>query len=236
MCNFYPGNLSVAEIVLITWVSTLFLEEIRKYFYQPGKTITSKWKGYISNWNIITVAAVFFYYLSLILRLIYNSEGCFKAARVIFAFDCIFWYIKMFCAYRHLRKLGPMLLLIQKIMEELFYFLLIIFLFVFAFGGLYYFFLFFNKGCDYKKYIKKNIIPKLYPTYLKIDLRSQFLFNGILRFNNLIFFLILISYSFNTISSISKSSPRQKPAEKCFLSFIFYNRKRILHETRNYEW
>ena len=135
LCSFSPGSLSAVEIVLITWVSTLFFEEIRKFFYQPGKTIVSKWEGYIANWNTIGVAAIFFYYVSLILRLIYNSDTCFKAARIIFAFDCIFWYMKFLCAFWHVRKLGSMLLLIQKIMEEFFYFLLIIFLFVFAFGG-----------------------------------------------------------------------------------------------------
>jgi hypothetical protein len=144
LCNFYPNKLSEAEIVLITWISTLTLEEIRKILINPARTLKGKWNGYIwTNWNLIGLAAIIFYYCSLILRLIPNSVSCFQAARVIFAVDVFFWFIRSLSAYWHIRKLGPILLLIQRIMEQMFYFLLIILLFLFAFGGLFQYNIFF---------------------------------------------------------------------------------------------
>ena len=129
--------MSVPEIVLITWVSTLTLEELRKCLNNSAKIIKGKWLSYVfQNWNIIGIAAIFFYYIGLILRLIPNSARCFTAARVIMAVDVILWFTRALSAYWHVKQIGPMLLLIQKIMTQLFYFMLIILLFLFAFGGL----------------------------------------------------------------------------------------------------
>lgn len=141
MCEFTPVNynrlpMSVYEIVLITWVCTLTLEEFRKFINNSAKIIKGKWLSYIfQNWNLVGIAAIVFYFSALVLRLIPNSSNCYTAARILMAIDVILWYIRTLSAYWHAKQLGPMLLLIQQIMIDLLYFILIILLVLFAFGG-----------------------------------------------------------------------------------------------------
>jgi hypothetical protein len=54
--------------------------------------------------------------------------------RVILAIDILFWYVKSLSAYWFVKSVGPMLILIEKMIFQLIFYSLILVLFVFAFG------------------------------------------------------------------------------------------------------
>lgn len=146
LCDFFPLNspqkrlthlglaISIPEVVLIIWVSTFFIEEVRKFYMHESKIFKSKLKYYaLQNWNIIGIVALTLFFAGLALRFIPN-ESCFLAARIILCIDIIFWFFRSLTAYWFVRALGPMLILIEQMLKQLFYFMLIVVLFMFAFG------------------------------------------------------------------------------------------------------
>lgn len=138
LCDFKQIDkidiISPQEIVLIIWVLSYGLEEIRRFSVIKTSKIKAKWHYYIKqNWNLIGIFAIVFFILVMILRFIPNSD-CFRAARFIMAIDVILWYMKTFSTFWLFERLGSMLVIIENMILQLIYFLFFIVLIIFAFG------------------------------------------------------------------------------------------------------
>jgi hypothetical protein len=73
--------ISIPEVVLIVWVVTFALDEIRKFETTDRKIFKAKLYSYLYDiWNGLTLAALFLFFVSLVLRFIPNPQ-CFLAAR-----------------------------------------------------------------------------------------------------------------------------------------------------------
>ena len=122
------------EIVLIIWVSVFTLEEIRKYVLNESKVIKGKLKSqFFHNWNWIGLLAIFLFFTGITLRFIPDRD-CFLAARVFLCIDIIIWFVNGLKAYRFLKSVGPMMIMIKKMTFQLFYFIVVALAFIFAFG------------------------------------------------------------------------------------------------------
>jgi hypothetical protein len=125
LCDFYPMNqanratsrglaISVAEVVLIVWVVTFTLDEVRIFYTTERKILKAKVVCFFTNYlNVIKLLALFFFFVGMVLRFI-PSYQCYQAARIILCLDLILWYFKMLYAYTFLRKVGPKLYMIRK--------------------------------------------------------------------------------------------------------------------------
>ena len=98
----------------------------------------------------------------MILRFIPN-DSCYLAARIIMCLDIILWFLKSLYTYKFLRSVGPKLYMIKKMLFQLLYFLLIVVLFMFAFGISTHSMMFHNQALDAK--LLKNIF---FPAYFII--------------------------------------------------------------------
>ena len=130
----YSIYISIPEIILIMWVSVFTLEEIRKFIKNEANVLKGKLKSYLfSNWNLVTVVAIFLFFVGITLRFI-PDENCFLAARVILCIDIIIWFVNGLKAYRFIRSIGPMMVMFEKMTLQLFYFIVVALVFIFAFG------------------------------------------------------------------------------------------------------
>jgi transient receptor potential cation channel subfamily M protein 2 len=59
---------------------------------------------------------------------------CYLVARIILSLDILLWFFRSLHSYSFIRSLGPKIVMIKEMMIELFYFISIILVFIFAYG------------------------------------------------------------------------------------------------------
>ncbi len=145
----------------------------------------------IQNWNILGIIALLLYFAGLILRFI-PDPNCFLAARILLAIDVIFWFFRCLTAYWFIRALGPMLILIEQMLKQLFYFMLIVVLFMFAFGVSTQSLMYHNQPLD-SNLLKNVFFPSFFVLGKNYYTRSTIM-NGktAISFNSINDFLIIV--------------------------------------------
>ncbi|WAR06942.1 TRPM3-like protein, partial [Mya arenaria] len=112
------------DIVLIIWVASLFVEELRQL-------ITKRMNYFHDVWNIIDVLSITLFAIGEGLRL---SKCCDTFGNIVLAVDFIFFTIRMFQTVSCLETFGPKLVMIGKMMQDLLYFLLLLSVMVMSYG------------------------------------------------------------------------------------------------------
>jgi transient receptor potential cation channel subfamily M protein 7 len=146
LCDFYLINrspdsttslgvyISVPEIVLIIWVFTFAVDKVREFALNERKVLSARLKDYfLGSQNIFDALAICSFALAEILRFI-PDQNCYLAARVILCFNILLWFGRSMYVYKILRSVGPKLYMIRRMLSQLMYFLLIVVMFMFAFG------------------------------------------------------------------------------------------------------
>ena len=111
----------------------------------------------------------------MILRFIPNRQ-CFLAARIILSLDIIVWFVKSLKAYWFIRKLGPLLVMIERMTWHLFYFMILVVLFMFAFGVSTNSLMYPNQNLD-KELLKSVFFPSFFVIFKEYYTRSEIM-NG----------------------------------------------------------
>jgi len=142
LCDFYMIGqqnkntslgllISIPEILLIIWVFTFALEKVLEFTLNDRKMLRGR--DYRSPQNIFDAVAIFIFIIAEILRFI-PDQNCYLAARILLCINIILWFIKSMYVYKILRSVGPKFFMIQRMLRQLMYFLLIVVMFMFAFG------------------------------------------------------------------------------------------------------
>jgi hypothetical protein len=125
LCDFYPFQranpvtslglpISILEIVLIFWVITFTIDEVRVFHNIERNIFKAKLIFFFTNYiNVIKLAALFFFYVGIVLRFS-PCDNCYQAARIILCLDLILWYFKILFGYTFLKKVGPKLFMIKQ--------------------------------------------------------------------------------------------------------------------------
>ncbi|XP_052253944.1 transient receptor potential cation channel subfamily M member-like 2 isoform X2 [Dreissena polymorpha] len=143
--NFTP-TVSAAEMVLIVWVFTIFMEEVRQIFREINTTIKhevvtsssttlfSKLQSYITDtWNIVDIITIGLFIIGIILRFL-PYKNTFEAARVFLALNFISFFLRLLHIFSVHKRLGPKLVMIGKMVQDLMYFLVILMVFVVSYA------------------------------------------------------------------------------------------------------
>ena len=98
------------------------------------KTFRAKLKEFISgSLNIFDSFAILGFLIAEILRFI-PDKNCYLAARIMLCINILLWFGKSLYFYKFVREVGPKIYMIRRMLNKLMYFLLIVVLFMFAFG------------------------------------------------------------------------------------------------------
>lgn len=84
-------------------------------------------------WNQLDLIAILLYFAGFVLRLI-ESNDCFCAARILLAVDLSLWYLRTLDIFSAMKQLGPKLVMIGQMLYDLTFFILILSVFLLAFG------------------------------------------------------------------------------------------------------
>ncbi|CAF1456751.1 unnamed protein product, partial [Didymodactylos carnosus] len=124
------------EILLIMLVSCMLLEEFRYFLNQDNLTLWGKCGTYFPHlFKQLTVLSYVLFYVGLILRFrnVQSPEN-FDAARIVMAYCLWFWYLRSLSFLSALRFVGPHLVAIGKMLQDLMFFMILILLVMAAYG------------------------------------------------------------------------------------------------------
>ncbi|CAF3925895.1 unnamed protein product, partial [Rotaria sordida] len=138
--------------LLTMGVSQLFISMYEKHFYEnrskkqetnfyfqenryfKGKILTYfDWNNRLSNLCLLLPAYILFY-VGLILRFVLTDINNFSAARIVMAYDLELWFIIAVLFVSIGPNLGPKLVMIRKMTNDLLLFIIVIVVFIFGYG------------------------------------------------------------------------------------------------------
>ncbi|XP_030642539.1 transient receptor potential cation channel subfamily M member 2-like [Chanos chanos] len=123
------------ELLLYVWLVSLVFEEIRQIFHMPDQSgFRRKARMYISDiWNILDVLSILLFIIGLALRL-QPSHSLFYAGKVILCIDFIIFALRLMAIFTVSRTLGPNIIIVRRMMKDLFFFLFLLSIWIVAYG------------------------------------------------------------------------------------------------------
>ncbi|XP_064594682.1 transient receptor potential cation channel subfamily M member-like 2 isoform X2 [Liolophura sinensis] len=130
----FSPQLSNAELVLIVWVFTIFVEELRQVISQSSTSLGTKISSYLRDmWNLVDVLTILLFIIGMVLRSIPHSDT-FEAARVILALNLITFFARLLHIFSVHKQLGPKLVMIGRMVVDLMYFVVILLVIIVGYG------------------------------------------------------------------------------------------------------
>ncbi|KAM5152903.1 transient receptor potential cation channel subfamily M member 8 [Mantella aurantiaca] len=122
--QLYPTGLEVAVYVL---VFILLCDEIRQMYMSGIKYFTDLW-------NIMDILAILYFMAGIVFRLHRNNSSSLYTGRVIFCLDYIIFTVRLIHIFTVSRNLGPKIIMLQRMLIDVFFFLFLFAVWVIAFG------------------------------------------------------------------------------------------------------
>ncbi|XP_060577769.1 transient receptor potential cation channel subfamily M member-like 2 isoform X4 [Ruditapes philippinarum] len=143
--DFNP-NVTTAEIILMIWVFTIFSEEVRQISRDilsqnrrqvattASNSLAAKLQSYITDtWNIVDIITIVLFIIGMVLRFLPHSTT-FEAARVFLALNFVSFFLRLLHIFSVHKELGPKLVMIGRMVQDLMYFLVILMVFVVSYA------------------------------------------------------------------------------------------------------
>ncbi|XP_072174310.1 transient receptor potential cation channel subfamily M member 5-like [Diadema setosum] len=132
LCQFNLQT-STADIILIVWVGALYLREFDQIQAGWSLSWSQRARSWISDtWNQVDLLTLLGFALGMVLKLTAVSLG---SARVVLAVTLMALYVRLclqfFIAHRYA---GPLLVMIRNMLNDLWYFLGVLFVFLIGYG------------------------------------------------------------------------------------------------------
>ncbi|XP_028404438.1 transient receptor potential cation channel subfamily M member 2-like isoform X2 [Dendronephthya gigantea] len=137
LMDFQKYNVSIVEYVLMGWVGVLILEEVRQMLSQHPKHFYEKINLYMADaWNFVDILSLLAFAVASVLRFFPDDfDGdLFEAARIIYIIDIILFIVRSFQMFSVSRQLGPKLVMIKTMLEDLKQFVIILAVFIISYG------------------------------------------------------------------------------------------------------
>ncbi|XP_041934390.1 transient receptor potential cation channel subfamily M member 2-like [Alosa sapidissima] len=129
----FQSTPSWREWLLYVWVTSLVFEEVRQLFDDPdGFGFRKNARMYMNDrWNILDMASILLFIAGLACRWI---SSAFYAGKVIFCIDFIIFSLRLMAIFTISRTLGPKIIIVKRMMMDLFFFMIMLSIWVVAYG------------------------------------------------------------------------------------------------------
>ncbi|KAM7154201.1 transient receptor potential cation channel subfamily M member 8 isoform 2-T3 [Macrochelys suwanniensis] len=118
---------TMLELILYVLVFILLCDEVRQWYMNGNK--------YFSDpWNIMDMLGIFYFITGIIFRLRSSNESSWYSGRVIFCLDYIIFTLRLIHIFTVSRNLGPKIIMLQRMMIDVFFFLFLFGVWMVAFG------------------------------------------------------------------------------------------------------
>ncbi|XP_073710850.1 transient receptor potential cation channel subfamily M member 2 isoform X2 [Misgurnus anguillicaudatus] len=123
------------ELLLYVWLGSLVCEEVRQLYHDfDGSGFRKKAKMYIKDvWNILDVLSIVLFIAGLVCRL-ETSDTLFYIGKVILCIDFIIFCLRLMAIFTISRTLGPKIIIVRRMMTDLFFFMFLLSIWVVAYG------------------------------------------------------------------------------------------------------
>ncbi|XP_056391968.1 transient receptor potential cation channel subfamily M member 8 isoform X3 [Hyla sarda] len=115
------------EIAVYFLVFVLFCDEIRQMYMSGVKYFTDLW-------NIMDILAILYFISGIVFRMRSTNSSSLYTGRVIFCLDYIIFTVRLIHIFTVSRNLGPKIIMLQRMLIDVFFFLFLFAVWVTAFG------------------------------------------------------------------------------------------------------
>ncbi|KAM9123737.1 transient receptor potential cation channel subfamily M member 8 [Pangshura tecta] len=123
----FQNEPTMLELILYVLVFILLCDEVRQWYMNGNK--------YFSDpWNIMDTLGIFYFITGIIFRLRSSNESSWYSGRVIFCLDYIIFTLRLIHIFTVSRNLGPKIIMLQRMMIDVFFFLFLFGVWMVAFG------------------------------------------------------------------------------------------------------
>ncbi|CAF1081158.1 unnamed protein product [Adineta ricciae] len=127
------------EILTITTVTTMLFEEFRQVLSQDSRSLMGKIRSYFDLENrisnlVLVLPAYLLFYLGLVLRFTCHTPESFESARIVMAIDLELCFIRSVLFIGIASHLGPKIVMIRKMTNDLLLFIIFIVIFICGYG------------------------------------------------------------------------------------------------------
>ncbi|KAJ3600386.1 hypothetical protein NHX12_031371, partial [Muraenolepis orangiensis] len=127
-----PEGPAASEMVLYFWVFTMVCEEIRQTFFVGSTTVIQRMKNYIQDmWNKCDLTAITLFALAVVCRMFPDS---YELGRALLAVDFMVFTLRLIHIFAIHKQLGPKIIIVSKMMKDVFFFLFFLFVWIMAYG------------------------------------------------------------------------------------------------------
>ncbi|XP_037831853.1 transient receptor potential cation channel subfamily M member 2 [Kryptolebias marmoratus] len=129
----FQSTPTVKELLLYVWLLSLVCEEIRQLFYNPDRFgFYKKTKKYIQEfWNMLDVISILLFAVGLAFRL---TPELLYAGKILLCLDFVVFCLRLMAIFTISRTLGPKIIIVRKMMMDMFFFLFLLSIWVVAYG------------------------------------------------------------------------------------------------------
>ncbi|XP_063356305.1 transient receptor potential cation channel subfamily M member 2 [Pelmatolapia mariae] len=129
----FQSTPSAGELLLYIWLLSLVCEEVRQLFHDPdGFGFRKKAKMYINEfWNILDVLSIVLFLIGLAFRL---TTELFYLGKIILCIDFVVFCLRLMAIFTISRTLGPKIIIVRKMMMDMFFFMFLLSIWVVAYG------------------------------------------------------------------------------------------------------
>uniref|UniRef100_A0A663M7K8 Transient receptor potential cation channel subfamily M member 8 n=1 Tax=Athene cunicularia TaxID=194338 RepID=A0A663M7K8_ATHCN len=107
----------------------------QQFIAQPGVQWYMNGSKYFSDlWNVMDTLAIFYFIAGIVFRLHSSDESSWYSGRVIFCLDYIVFTLRLIHIFTVSRNLGPKIIMLQRMMIDVFFFLFLFAVWMVAFG------------------------------------------------------------------------------------------------------
>uniref|UniRef100_A0A8C5PWT9 Transient receptor potential cation channel subfamily M member 8 n=1 Tax=Leptobrachium leishanense TaxID=445787 RepID=A0A8C5PWT9_9ANUR len=126
LMNFRPTPTGL-ELLTYFWVFVFLCEEIRQMYIHGVKY-------FADLWNIMDILAILCFFAGIMFRLHSKNSIALYTGRVIFCLDYIVFAVRLIHIFTVSRNLGPKIIMLQRMLIDVFFFLFLFAVWIIAFG------------------------------------------------------------------------------------------------------
>ncbi|KAF2346077.1 Ion transport domain [Trinorchestia longiramus] len=120
------------EYYVIAYISTLMLEKFRQVISKEPHDLMQKLEVWAENrWNVSDSVCGLMFLVGLVLRLQVRVRD---AGRVIYCTNIIYWYLKILEILSSDKYLGPLVMMMGKMIKQMAYFVILLLVVLMSFG------------------------------------------------------------------------------------------------------
>ncbi|KAM7339676.1 hypothetical protein ACRRTK_000291 [Alexandromys fortis] len=115
------------ELILYALVFVLFCDEVRQWYMNGVNYFTDLW-------NVMDTLGLFYFIAGIVFRLHSSNKSSLYSGRVIFCLDYIIFTLRLIHIFTVSRNLGPKIIMLQRMLIDVFFFLFLFAVWMVAFG------------------------------------------------------------------------------------------------------